>query len=401
MGSLEKESVKSIFRSFSERVAGMANLVGRHPCVAWIHRAKLAHNMKFLQQLVGKDRPLWLAVKANAYGHGVQVVSDVLSDLGYTRQCVAHVNEAQQLFEHATQSNQSGLKHIVILSAPLPQEAGAIVDAAHVFEPVVCTTESLDALAQEATRQNKQVNVHIKVDSGMHRIGCMPKDLESLMNVAISHSKVLCVKSIMSHFACADNDAETTQRQLDVYLDAIAPLQQQLTFQRHIANSAGIIYHPQSHLDVARPGIAIYGLNPGSKNVEQLQPILELESQITCIKSVGPNAGVSYGHTYHTTAPETRIANVAIGYGDGLSRALSNRMHVWVNGVKCPQIGRITMDNIVIDVSKVDMATVGTKVSIIGGAHATTADDMATMLDTINYEITTSLSQRVARELVV
>jgi alanine racemase len=184
-----------------------------------------------------------------------------------------------------------------------------------------------------------------------------------------------------------------------LYREAVDKVSVPVPVVRHLCNSAGIFNAPrEALLDACRPGIAIYGLSPLADSesglVGQLQPILELKSKVTCVKEIPKGAGVSYGHSFVTTE-KTKIGTVPIGYGDGLDRNLSNKMHVMVKGIKCRQLGRVTMDNIVIELTHVDGVKVGDEVTLIGDGIS--ADALAALTGTINYEVTTALTHRVER----
>jgi alanine racemase len=211
----------------------------------------------------------------------------------------------------------------------------------------------------------------------------------------------------MSHFARADEaDRTYSLEQLERFRQLAAATQSYGIEVRHMANSAAIFDLPPSFLDAARPGIAVYGLRPSRETtnprVQALRPALEWRTRITFLKEVATGAGLSYGHTFHTRRPSL-IATVPIGYGDGLSRNLSDRLEVLVRGVRCPQVGRITMDMSLIDVTALrGVVALGDEVVVIGrqGQEEVTADELAMRLGTINYEIVTAISHRVPRVVV-
>ena len=374
-----------------------SGLLDKHPTEALIHLDRLTHNVRLIEQLVG-GRPFWPAIKANAYGHGAEIVAHHLTALGHKTLCVAHLQEALAL-------QQAGVKAtFVILSAMLPEQAGAIVAAG--CEPVVCTADMAAALSAEAERQNKFIAIHVKVDTGMGRIGIAPAEVAQFLDQC-RHLPRLQVRGLMSHFARADEaDKVYAERQLECFLGVAAEVKNNGECCLHMANSAAIFDLPASHLDAVRPGIALYGLAPSADIINQrvrgLLPVLEWRSKITFLKEVPAGTGISYGHSFVTTRPSL-IATVPIGYGDGLHRSLSNRCAFLIHGKRCPQVGRITMDQSMVDVTALrGQIEIGDDVIVIGrqGDQEVTADELASTLGTVNYEIVTAIASRVPRRAV-
>jgi alanine racemase len=333
----------------------------RHLSRAHIHLDRLTHNLRLLQKLVG-TRPMWPAIKANGYGHGMELVASHLLKSGYDTICVAHVSEAVTLIDAGLHANY------LLLSATLPEHSEAIV--AYGCEPAVCTMEMVESLAIEAEKADRQISVHLMVDTGMGRIGVTPSEAQSFL------------RQFQDLAALARSCGIETC---------------------HLANSAGILDLPDSHFDAVRPGIAMYGLRPSREIanplVNELKPVLEWKTQITMLKEVASGVGLSYGHSFHTTQPSL-IATIPLGYGDGLNRNLSNRFEVLVGGLRCPQVGRITMDQSLLDVTRLrGKVGLGNEVVIIGrqGEAEISADELADKLGTINYEIVTAITHRVAR----
>jgi alanine racemase len=369
----------------------------RHLTKAYIHLDHLTDNLQLLQALVGK-RSIWPVLKANAYGHDALIVASHLVRSGCKTLCVADVQEAAALADagvHAT---------FVVLSATLPQHSEALV--AYDCEPVVCTLEIIQALAAAAEKARKQLSVHLKVDTGMGRLGIRPEETVSFLR-RCQDFPWLKVRGLMSHFPRADErDKSYSLEQLARFRQVEQSIIGCGIEIRHMANSAAIFDLPESHFDAVRPGIALYGLPPSAtianRRVSELKPVLEWKSQITFLKQVAAGTGLSYGHAYHTQKP-SMIATVPIGYGDGLARNLSNELEVLVRGVRCPQVGRITMDMSLIDVTALGgQVEPGDEVVVIGrqGSERITADELAGKLGTINYEIVTCISHRVPRVAV-
>lgn len=368
-----------------------------HPTRALIRLDHLTHNVRLLQEIAG-GRPLWPAIKANAYGHGAEIVARHLVAGGCDTLCVAHAPEALALRQIGVDAT------FVILSAALPGHAETIVAGG--FEPVICTTEMADALAAAAERQNRKVVVHLKVDTGMGRIGITPDEVAGFLGYCRNLPR-LRVRAVMSHFPRADEaDKSYSQAQLKRFLVAAAEAREHGVEMSHMANSAAILDLPESHLDAVRPGIAMYGLAPSSAianpRVRDLRPVLEWRSRITFLKEVPKGTGVSYGHSFHTAGPSL-LATLPVGYGDGLHWGLSDRCAFLVNGVRCPQVGRITMDQSILDVTALrGEVAIGDDVVIIGrqGGEEATADELAATLGTINYEVVTAIAARVPRHAV-
>ena len=364
---------------------------------AYVHLDRLTHNMRLLQEIVG-TRPLWPCIKANAYGHGAAIIAHQLLKLGYDTLGVADVSEAVDLIEAGITAR------FLVLSSTLPEHAEALV--AHDCEPVVCTLETLRALAGEAERRGRRVRVHVAVDTGMGRIGIQPDELAAFLEQCRAYSAVE-VRGIMSHFPRADEaDKSYSLTQLERFRQTVEQMRDHGIEFRHLANSAGIFDIPGSCFDAARPGIAIYGLAPSptmaNARVRELQPVLEWRTRITFLKEVPAGTGLSYGHAFHTGQPSL-IATVPVGYGDGLSRLLSNELEVLVGGERCRQVGRITMDMSLIDVTPLrGRVNLGDEVVLIGrqGDAEITADELAVKLGTINYEIVTCITERVPRVVV-
>lgn len=353
--------------------------------------------MRLLQSLVG-EKPLWPAIKANGYGHGAVIIARHLIKLGYRTLCVAHVDEAVELVEAGIDAK------FVILSATLPENSRYIVS--YGCEVVVCDFEMVRALAKAAAEKSRQVVLHLKVDTGMGRIGISPDEIGGFLEKCKRYPQVR-IRGIMSHFPLADEEDKTfSDRQIEMFRRVMRQTKSYGIEVHHFANSAAIFDLPGSYFDAMRPGISIYGLKPSphisNPDVNMLKPILEWKTRITFLKEVPANAGISYGHTFKTIR-NSLIATVPLGYGDGISRLLSNRIDLLVGGVRCPQVGRICMDQCMVDVTALrGEVKLGDEVVIIGkqGREKITADELAEKMDTINYEIVTHIAERIPRIVV-
>ncbi|MBN1635438.1 MAG: alanine racemase [Deltaproteobacteria bacterium] len=367
---------------------------GSHLTRAYIHLDKLTHNMKLLQELAG-ECSLWPAIKANAYGHGAEIIAGHLLDIGYSTLCVAHIDEAVELIEKGLRSR------FIILSPTLGENSEEVVR--YGFEPVVCSMDVIESLGRAASKLKKQLLLHIKVDTGMGRVGIRPDEVKSFLDGCRQHPG-LVVKGIMSHFPMADEeDKAFSSDQIGLFQQLKHKTKKYGIEFHHIANSAAIFDLPDACFDAARPGISIYGLKPSfaihNPRVDELQPVLEWKTRIVFLKEVPAGVGLSYGHIFHTEKPSL-IATIPLGYGDGLSRLLSNKFDVLVSGKRCPQVGQICMDQCLIDVSALKgRVKLGDEVVIIGrqGNEEVTADELAVNLGTINYEIVTNISERIPR----
>jgi alanine racemase len=365
-----------------------------HPTVALIHLDRLSHNLRLLAELAG-GAPLWPAVKANAYGHGAALVARHLVATGFDTLCVAHLGEAAALADAGIDAR------ILILSAALPETAEEV--AARGFEPAVCTADTVAALSAAAARRGTEVAVHVKVDTGMGRVGIRPDEVPGFLDTCQALPGIR-VRGVMSHFPRADEvDKTFSLRQVEVFAEIAAATRHRGVEAYHLANSAGILDVPGSRFDACRPGIAMYGLPPSDEianpRVAELRPVLEWHSRITFLKEVPEGTGLSYGHRFVTERPSL-IATIPVGYGDGLGRRLTNAMDVLVGGIRCPQVGSITMDQTLVDVTALrGEVALGDEVVLIGaqGGSRITAEEPARRLGTINYEIVTAISARVPR----
>ncbi len=350
--------------------------------------------MHLLQQQAGR-RPLWPCIKADAYGHGAGIIARHLVKLGYRTFGVADVAEAVALIEAGIDAR------FVIFSATLPEHSEALV--AFDCEPAVCTLEMVDALAHAAEKLGKRVSVHVKVDTGMGRIGIYPDRVQAFIEHCHQYPGIH-VRGIMSHFPRADEADKTfSYQQIETFKRVVEMVRHHGIEVHHMANSAAILDLPDSCFDAARPGIAIYGLRPSrtihNPRVNDLRPVLEWKTRVTFLKEVAAGTGLSYGHIFTTQRPSL-IATIPAGYGDGLSRNLSNKLDFLIGGQRCPQVGRITMDMCLVDVTELrGRVELGDEVVIIGTQQEEmiTADELALKLDTINYEIVTAISHRVSR----
>ena len=366
----------------------------QHPTRAAIHLDRLGHNLRLLRELAG-GRPVWAVVKANAYGHGAVPIARELVALGCDVLCVAHPSEALELRESEVRAR------FLLMTAALPEASEAI--AAHGFEPAICTRETAEALSRAAERASRRVDVHVKVDTGMGRVGIRPDEVPAFLALCRGLPG-LRVRGLMSHFPRADEaDQRFSREQTAGFAKLRDATRGAGDLVYHMANSAAVFDLPDSHLDAVRTGVALFGLAPSADTanprVRELQPVLEWTTRITFLKEVAAGTGLSYGHAF--VAPRASlIATLPVGYGDGLRRNLSNRMDVLVGGVRCPQVGRITMDQTLVDVTAVrGRVALGDPAVLLGrqGDQTIGADEWARRLGTISYEVATAVATRVPR----
>ncbi|MGH9024555.1 MAG: alanine racemase [Acidimicrobiia bacterium] len=339
---------------------------------------------------------LMAVVKAGAYGHGAVPVARAALDASATWLGVALVEEGIEL-------RDAGIRApILVLSEPPIAAAAAVV--AHDLTPFVYTASGIEALAKAvvAGERGRPRSVHLKVDTGMHRVGCTPADAVALATSVGEHDE-LVLGGVATHLAVADQrDNPETGAQLDRFdgviadLDA-AGLRPPLA---HAANSAGMLGHPRAHYDLVRPGIAIYGTAPVGWLADRvsLRPALSLRARVTFVKELPAGSGVSYGLTY-SLSKAGRIATVPLGYADGVPRALgSSGGEVLINGTRLPIAGRVTMDQFMVDAGDASVEP-GDEVVLVGrqGEDEIPATEVAGRVGTIAYEIIAGLGSRVPR----
>ncbi len=354
------------------------------------------HNYQVIRERLNTKTKLCCVVKANGYGHGAVQLSKLYEDLGADYLAVSNIEEAIQL----RKANIS--LPILILGYTDPRCASQLSNMR--ITQCVFSYDYGKALSDNAVEQHVEVNIHIKIDSGMGRIGfrCSEDDLDKAVKVCCLPE--LNVEGIFTHFSSADegvNGKEYTLSQFKQFVDAINYIEDKgIKFDiRHCANSAGIFDYPEMHLDMVRAGIVLYGLQPSNilSNPGDLQPVLMLQTIIDHIKTVHSGDCISYGREFKADH-DMKVATIPIGYADGLWRSnYPNHMLVEVEGKFAPIIGRVCMDQCMIDVSNITDAEVNSKVTVYGVSGLTSVDHIAEANHTINYEIVCALGERVPR----
>lgn len=353
----------------------------------------LSHNLRALRAHAGV--PVMGIVKANAYGHGLVPVALHLQAQGVEYMGVAFLEEGIAL-------RQAGVHAPILVMGGIfgPQAARFIV---HDLDITVSSLDKLRQVERAAETLGRKATIHLKIDTGMERIGVHSYHAGAFIEAAVA-SPWCVVKGVYSHLACADDPASPmTALQLERFLEACAhfdrigapmPL-------RHLANSGGVLHFPETHLDMVRPGIALYGVlpDPASQPTVDLKPALSLVSQVVYFKVVQAGHPVSYGATWAPLC-DTRVVTIPIGYGDGYPRSLSSRGEVLIRGHRYPIVGRICMDQFMVDLGPQGSAYNEDDVVLIGhqaGAYIS-CEAVAQAAGTIPYEILTGLNDRIPRE---
>ncbi len=352
----------------------------------------IENNLNELKGKLQKDALTLAIVKADAYGHGAVGVSKEIQDkVDYLG--IAELNEAVELREAGVK------KPILVLSYTSPYLYETLIN--NEITQTIFNYDDAVELSKSAVKLGKIARVHIAVDTGMSRIGffCNSESVEVVKR--INDLPNIYIEGIFSHYACADCEArETTEKQTKVYIDFINALESRgiIIPIKHLCNSAGLLTC-REHFNMVRMGIVLYGLYPDPCVIDgtvNLTPAMRIVSHVIHIKDVPEGSGVSYGHTYFTKR-KTRIATVCIGYADGYSRSLSNKGRVLINGEYAPIIGRVCMDQLMVDVTNLENVSVGDEVTLLGkdGDNEITAEELARLTDTINYEIICQFQKRV------
>ena len=363
---------------------------------AWIEidLSALEKNYNFIRGRIDEQTKIAAVVKANAYGHGAVRIAKKLSQLGVEYFCVGSPDEGIEL-------RKAGIKDpILVLAEVLPMQYTDIIKG-NLIQTAACR-ETLEALNKAGIKAAEKIKVHLKVDTGMGRIGFFPEELAEIYHLARG-LKNIKVEGIFSHLATADEeDKEFSYQQLQRFNTALKDVKS-AGFKLpllHIANSAAVIDLKNTFLDLVRPGIMIYGLLPsGELNQEaNLKPLLSFKTKVVQLRKLSAGSAVSYGSTYKTKSKE-KLAILPIGYKDGYSRLLSNQGEVLIKGQRAPIRGKICMGQTIVSVDQIDNVEVGDEVVLIGkqGNEEISASEIAKLCGTINYEIVCNLSERLEK----
>ncbi len=357
-----------------------------------INLKAILYNLSQIKSLVKpKNAKILAVIKDNAYGHGASEVAKAIENENVGMFGVATVEEAIQL-------RQAGIrKPILIFCCILPEQIESVIE--YDITQTVCDIGICNALSQSARRIGKNARVHVKVDTGLGRIGVRYENAVELVK-QISQTPNIIIEGIYTHFASADIDENYTRLQIDRFNSVLFHLKKNGIHIpiKHSANSSAIINYPSSYYDMVRPGIALYGYSPFVTDKIHLMPALSFKTQIVHIKELPSGSSISYGRTY-ITERTTKIATLSVGYGQGYNRKLSNQAEVIIRGKRAKIIGTICMDQCLCDVTHIPGASVGDEVVLIGkqGDQVITADELAEKIGTISYEVLCGINPNIKR----
>ena len=360
---------------------------------AWaeINLKNLEYNFEVVKKLVGPKVKILVPVKSDAYGHGIIVISKELERLGVDYLGVASIDEGIVL------RNAGVAKPILVLNTVPVNYAAPIIE--YGLTQTVCTRELAHALNKEARKRRVAAPIHIKVDTGMHRIGVAHRQAYAFIKDMARLSN-LNLEGIFTHFPCADSSRRFTLTQIKMFNGLIGKLEKAGIHMplRHTANSIAVMDYPQSHFNMVRPGLMVYGLRPKEGPGAKLKPLLSLKAKIAYLKTVPKARGIGYGHTF-VTAKKMRIATLPIGYGNGYPRSLSNRAHCLIAGKPARIVGRICMDQMMADVTGIKNVAIGDTAVLVGNQKdkSIRVEYLARLAKTIPYEIVCNLGERIGR----
>lgn len=355
-------------------------------------------NMESMHRLTGDKSRFFAVIKTDAYGHGAVQVARLLEEKPYVYgYATATVEEAVELRKHAIK------KPILVLGYTFPDSYELL--AAYDIMPAVFREDTIDALSEAAQKSGRTVRVHVKVDTGMGRIGIRPDESGVEFVRRLASAPGILVEGVFTHFARADEaDKMSALQQLACFKAFTERVEQETGIRilyKHCANSASIMELPETYLELVRAGVSMYGLWPSDemkRDLISLKPALSLHSHIAFIKEIAPGTSISYGGTF--TAEHTmRVATIPAGYGDGYPRALSGKGYVLIHGQKAPILGRICMDQFMVDVTEIPQAKPDDAVTLIGtdGALTITMEELGALSGRFHYELASDLGKRIPR----
>lgn len=364
---------------------------------AGINLSAVLHNLEEMHKNIDKNTKIVAVIKTDGYGHGALPIAKAIEDVPYLwGYAVATADEAMALIDDGRK------KPILILGISFAEQFEAIIR--NDIRPCVCDFDTAKKLSEIAVAKNKICHIHIKIDTGMSRIGFQVNSETANIIYEISKLANVEIEGIFTHFANADEaDKEPTFAQMDLFQQMCQMLAEKGVKIpiKHCSNSAGIVDIPEANMNMVRAGIILYGLWPSdevNKRSMDLQPVMSLKSHISYIKDLEAGRKVSYGGKYITPVTQ-KIATVPVGYGDGYARSLSENGYVLVRGQKAPICGRICMDQFMIDVSHIDGVRVGDPVTLLGqdGTEQITMEELGDLSDRFNYEFACLITPRVPR----
>lgn len=364
----------------------------KHLTYAEINLNAIRHNFRVLRKIAEKAKILTV-IKADAYGHGMLPIAKLLVQEKVDFIGLSNLNEGITL-------RKAGVKiPILLFETTLAEQAKDIIG--YRLTPTVCTHELAAALNRYARKRKCVVDIHVKVDTGMGRLGIWHEEALGFIK-KLSRLENLRIQGICTHFPSADTDRAFTQKQIQQFSTLVGQLKRSglNILYVHAANSMGLVGYNAQILNLARPGLMLYGLypRPGLEKKVNLRPAMSVHSKIIFLKRIEKGRSISYGRTFIAPRPMT-VATLPVGYSDGYLRGLSGKADVLVGGQRCPVLGRVTMDQIVVDVSKIKNPRLGMPAVILGkqGKSEVRAYELAQLAHTINYEIVCSLGSRQPR----
>ncbi len=377
----------------------MDNLREVRPVYLEINMDNLTNNYNEIRRIVNPNTKIMAVIKANAYGHGSVELAKMYEKIGVDRLAVSIISEAVEL-------RREGIKiPIQLLNYTPESQLGLVID--NDIIQGIYTYEDAKLLSDLAVKKGKKAKIHIKIDTGMGRIGFLPNEDSIKEIVKIHELPNLEMEGMFTHFAKADEiDKSFTKIQFERFNWVSEKLEEngiELKV-KHVSNSAAIIDLPEYNLDLVRPGIILYGYYPSdevNKNKINLKPAMTLKAKISNIKTVPEGTGISYGHIY-STSKKSVIATVPIGYADGYSRILSGKADVCINNKRAPIVGRICMDQMMVDITGIDNANIGDEVVLFGYDNESypRVEELASLLGTINYEFICMMGRRIPRVFI-
>lgn len=370
----------------------------KYRCWAEVNLDALRENLAWIRHRVGPEVRVMAVVKADAYGHGLKPIAGLMMQSGADLFGVANLTEAR-----AIRSVGKGWP-ILMLGACLPEEIEQAVRDR--VMPTISTAEEARRFSNCAMKARSVVDVHLKVDTGMGRLGV--STLHALdLAAEIRNFQGLRLQGLYTHFSSAEDDAEFSREQGEKFRVVVTELGRRgiAVPLIHANNSAALLHEPETIFNCVRPGLLVYGIIPPGKRMgadavlrRQIQPALSWKCRVSLVKEIARGTTLSYGHTC-VARRRTKVATLTAGYGDGYPRAASNRGFVLVGGVRCGVLGRVTMDQMLVDVSKVSAAANGDEAVLIGrqANEEIAANEVATWCGTVPWEILTGITQRVPR----
>ncbi len=360
----------------------MQRLLG--PTWVEINLDAIAQNVKNIRKLIGKERGLMVVVKGNAYGHDILEVSSASLEHGANRLAVARIEEGIFL-------RKAGISvPVFVLGLILKEQAELLL--LYDISTAVCKLETVKRISQAAVKMKKIAKIHLKVDTGMGRLGIFPQNVLGFVKKVMTMKNVE-IEGIFTHFSVADEkDKNYTENQFKKFTDVVNNLEREgiKISLKHVSNSAALLDLPHMWFNMVRPGISIYGLYPSTevKKTINLMPAQEFKTKISFLKELPSGESISYGRTY-ITKKRMVVASLPVGYADGYNRLLSNQGEVLVRGKRVPIIGRVCMDQCIIDVTNLPQVEIGDEVVLWGrqGDEEITVEEIAEKIGTINYEI--------------